>query len=271
MSTQINVQSSGEKKIVALDKNNVCYMIYLISLSLLALGFFLAFVFNLVLGGEGVAVSSMIKSTLGHIIRALIYVPILVALGFAVYSGWRMFAQKNDKLVADTKALCFVPMVMSVFAVFAFIDNIFIAFLSIVKAGYARLDVILDFLGYENIDIFLSMVDEEAETIGFGETVVSAIFGLLFVAFGLGMILVYSKIKSYLTSVSNVALRGNYEIESEPPFVLLFVFAGINLVLAVFAFMAGNWITAIIDIAIAAYFASSAFFFRNAHKYLSNR
>ena len=270
MSNQAGVQSS-DKKIVSLDKNNAYYLVYIISLSLLALGFLLAFLFNLVLGGDGVAVSTMIKSTLGHVIRALIYVPILVAVGFAVYSGWRMFTKKNDKLVADTKALYYVPAVLSYFAIYSFIVSVFIAFLSIVKSNYLRIDGILDFLGYDNIDIFLSMVDAEAETVGFGETIVAVLFGLVFVAYALGMIFVYSKLKSYLNSLSNVALRGNYEIESKPPFIILFVFAGLNVAIAVFSIMSGNWITAIINVAIAAYFTSSAFLFRKAHTYLSNQ
>ena len=273
MSTQMsqaNAQSGGNK-IVVLDKNNVCYLIYVISLSLLALGFLLAFLFNLVLGGDGVAVSTMIKSTLGYILRALIYVPILIALGFAVYSGWRMYARKDDNLSADTKALYYVPAVMSYFAIFSFIDSIFIAFLSIVKNSYGRIDTILNFLGYDNVDIFLSMVDEEAETVGFGETLVAVLFGLVFVAYALGMIFVYNKIKSYLNSVSNVTVRGNYEIESNPPYILLFVFAGLNVAIAVFSIISGNWITAIINIALAAYFCSSAFMFRKAHTYLSNK
>ena len=115
------------------------------------------------------------------------------------------------------------------------------------------------------------MVDEEAEAVGFGETLVAVLFGLVFVAYALGMIFVYSKIKSYLNSVSNVTIRGNYEIESNPPYVLLFVFAGLNVAIAVFSIISGNWITAIINVATAAYFCSSAFMFRKAHTYLGNR
>ncbi len=267
----VNAPTLYSKKIVEFGKNNILYLAYMISMSLVALGFFLAFLFNIVLGGSGVAVSTMISSTFGHIIRALIYVPILVAVGFGTYSGWRLYAKKDDKFLEDTKALAFFPSIMAYFSIFSLIDAMFIAFLCIVKAGYPILETILNFMGYESIDIFLSMIDPAAESAGFFEVVVSVFFGLLFVAYRLAMILLYNKIKNHYHSITNYAVRGNYEIESKPPYIFLFVIAGINVVFSVFAFVAGNWITGIMDIALAGYFTSSALLFRTTHTYLSNK
>ena len=263
--------NSREVKLIELGKNSLPYLVFTISLSLFALGFFMAFLFNLILGGSGVAVSGMIKSTLGHVLRALIYVPIIFFAVLASISAWRLFLKKDDKLAIDVRTLGFVSSVMFFFAMFAFVDNMIVAFLSIVKAGYATLDKILSFWGYGSLQLFTDSIDPLAEEVSFGEIALSVGFALVIVAYALGMIFVYSRIKNYHYVLGTVAGGGQYEREGKPPFVISFILAVFTLVAGIFAFVAGNWITGIISVAITAYFSSSAILFRMTHSYLIDK
>ncbi len=268
------VKPEAEVKPVAnaSTKPSIPYIIAFASVCLLALGYVLMWVSNAFLKGVGVANAGFITSTFGRIAACLVHSAILAPAVVAIIYTYKLYRDSKTELSIKVSKIAILPKLFYFFSVFSCIDmgvSMFLCILgsSIVGIGdinnnYDIIAEVIDFWGYAGIGIA-----DKVHTMqdGIGAVIVAVLFGFIAFAVTIGNILVYSKVKNYYDTLVATAEGSQYDKGNKPPYILAFVFAGLNVVFAVLALISGVWVEAIIKLALAGYLASHALVFKEVH------
>ncbi len=268
------VKPEAEVKPVAnaSTKPSIPYIIAFASVCLLALGYVLMWVSNAFLKGAGVANAGFITSTFGRIAACLVHSAILAPAVVAIIYTYKLYRDSKTELSIRVSKIAILPKLFYFFSVFSCIDmgvSMFLCILgsSIVGIGdinnnYDIIAEVIDFWGYAGIGIA-----DKVHTMqdGIGAVIVAVLFGFIAFAVTIGNILVYSKVKNYYDTLVATAEGSQYDKGNKPPYILAFVFAGLNVVFAVLALISGVWVEAIIKLALAGYLASHALVFKEVH------
>ena len=268
------VQPEVEAKSVVKSskKPSVPYIAAFVSVCLLALGYVLMWVFNAFLGGAGVANASFIESTWGRVAVCLVYSTILAPAIVAVIYAYKLYRDSKTDTGIKVSRIAILPKLLYFFSVFSCIDMgvaMFMCILgsSIVGIGdiannYDIISEVVDFWGYAGIGIADKL---HAMQDGTGAVIVTVLFGLVSFAVAVGNIIVYNNVKNYYETLVATAEGSQYDKGNKPPYILAFVFAGLDVVFAVLALISGAWIEAVIKLALAGYLASHALVFKEVH------
>ena len=268
------VQPEAEVKpdVKVSKKPSVPYIAAFASVCLLALGYVLMWVSNAFLGGAGVANAGFITSTFGRIAACLVHSAILTPTIVAIIYAYKLYRDSKTELSIRVSRVAILPKLLYFFSAFSCIDmgiSMFICILgsSIVGIGdiannYDIIAEVIDFWGYAGIGIA-----DKVHTMqdGVGAVIVTVLFGFIAFASTIGNILLYSKVKNYYDTLVATAEGSQYDKGNKPPYILAFVFAGLNVVFAVLALISGVWVEAIIKLALAGYLASHALIFKEVH------
>ena len=253
-------------------KPSVPYIIAFASICLLALGYVLMWVSNAFLKGAGVANSGFITSTFGRIAACLVHSAILAPAVVAIIYIYKLYRDSKTELSIRVSKVAILPKLLYFFAVFSCIDmgvSMFLCLLgsSIVGIGdinnnYDIIAEVIDFWGYAGIGIA-----DKVHTMqdGIGAVIVTVLFGFIAFAVAVGNVFIYSKVKNYYDILVATAEGSQYDKGNKPPYILAFVFAGLNVVFAILALVSGVWVEALIKLALAGYLASHALVFKEVH------
>ncbi|MBQ8689942.1 MAG: hypothetical protein IJ515_06235 [Clostridia bacterium] len=244
---------------------------------LIALGYVLFWVANAFLGGAGVSNSFMITSTVGRILTSVVFSVILAAAIISIVYAVKIFVSGGKDLAADVSHFSLLPSVMYLFSIFSLIDSGIIFFFSmlgdsiagvgtqVIANSYDVISQILDFMGFSGLGVEQIALGMEDNT---GGVILSILFGLCILAYAIAGVVLWGQVKDYHRTLINTAEGSQYDKGNKPPFIFSLVMAGLNLALAVVALISGNWVDAVIKIAIAVYLVGLALSFKSIHKVL---
>ncbi len=271
-----NVQEVTEAEVKpaakASAKPSIPYIAAFASVCLLALGYVLMWVSNAFLGGTGVANAGFVDSTFGRVAVCFVHSAVLAPAIVAIIYALKLYRDSKTELSIRVSKIAVLPKLLYFFSAFSCIDmgiSMFMCILgsSIVGIGdiannYDIIAQVIDFWGYEGIGIADKL---HAMQDGVGAVIVTILFGLIAFASAVGNIIVYSHVKNYYETLVATAEGSQYDKGNKPPYILAFVFAGLNVVFAVLALISGVWVEAIIKLALAGYLASHALVFKEIH------
>ena len=267
-----NVQVENAPVVKSSNKPSVPYIAAFASISLLALGYVLMWVSNAFLKGAGVANAGFITSAFGRIAACLVHSAILAPAIVAIIFAYKLYRNSKSELSIKVARISVLPKILYFFSVFSCIDtgvSMFLCILgsSIVGIGdinnnYDIVAEVVDFWGYAGIGIA-----DKVHTMqdGLGALILTILFGFVAFASSIGNIIVYNHVRNYYETLVATAEGSQYDKGNKPPYILPFVFAGINVVFAVLALISGVWVEAIIKLALAGYLASHALIFKGVH------
>lgn len=274
----IAASASATSSVVLFNDNKslVPCIVAFASVCLMALGYLLLWVSNAFLGGSGVANSGMITSVGGRIATALVYTAILAPVVVSIIYAVKLFKNRKTDLKLRISRLSILPKVLYCFSLFGCIDAgvlFFVAVLGNSVSGlipaipndYAVISQILDFRGYAGLGLTEAFANKEDGAMGI---ILAVVFALVTIAYYIGSIFMYGKIKHYFDILANSADGAQYDKGNKPPKILVFVYAGLGVALAIVSFISGVWVNGIINIAVAGYLASLAIVFKNVHSVL---
>lgn len=268
--------SASETRTVAINtngKNKLPFILTFASLLVVAIGYIMFWVANIALNGKGVANSKLITSIFGRIMTSVVHTLILVPCVIAIIYVIRM-VMKKEHVANSLSKISLFPKVLSLFAIFSCIDAFCMFFYALLgnaivgvtyDSNYEIIGAITNFWGYRGLGITKAVANMEDSALAIVVTIGFALFTFLFVAFSF---FIYNRITAYYNTLTNTATGAQYDKDTKPPVILSFVFAGLNVALAVASLMAGVWVDAVIQIGTALFLGAGAWMFMVIHKQL---
>lgn len=271
MNSQEIIESVTETKNYSIFKESLSsklFLAYLIAIGALALTHILSTVICVFFFGatgtgaaSAVRVSSVVWSRIGYICVAVINVakPIIFTLS-SIYI-FKLIKNKDSFSINHISILSRIPAVLFIYSFFTLVDCGFF----VVGATNETFT--------ENVFAFLDMLKiYRVFDIGEWETTVISriILVTLTLAYGIFQFIMYASLKATFSNFEVAVKNDNFSPEKKAPFILPMVFTGVNVVFAVFMFINGSWVSALINLAIAAYLAVTALYLKSLHKKMFN-
>ena len=149
-----------------------------------------------------------------------------------------------------------IPAVFHLYSLFTLIDCGFFAVAAVANPFSEKVFAFLDMLSlYKMLDISVEKVS----------LVVKIIFVILVVGFGLFQYVMYSDMKQTYSDLSGAARIEGYLTGKKVSVILPYVYAGINFVFAIVMFLNGSWVSALMNLSLAAYLVVNTLFMKSVH------
>ena len=263
------------------------FLANIILLGVLAVAYALLVVFDVVLSGiiplitkadvisSFARTSSVILSGWGYIVTGLIYVIIPTLCAFSLIEGYKLFTKSNtDPVTAssiDTLSCGF--RILHVFSLLYCIDRAIMAIV-LIMTNITDYKIIMtpdfvnvfSFCDIESLYQKFNIAERSAALSPFTATVTVFAVAIVLLAYSVLQLLTYRNIRNYYSELQLVVDKENYKPNKKAPLILPAIFAGCNVIFAVLMFINGSWISAIINLAIAGYVATTAAHLFFVHK-----
>ena len=221
-------------------------------------------------------VSKLISGGFGAIAIAVIEALIPVAMIFMLVFMVKLLKDRSLVSIDGVRTLGYGTGVLHLFSVFTIIDNAFISFFMLLPAlklpfsaeAAADASVFKQLFGFLDTSSVYDMFFKgfEGKESGFGAVLVAFILALLFIGFAIVQYISLGFIKNYYKDLEIYLENKNYIIERKAPIIFPCIFAGLNVVVAIFVLISGSWVTALSSLAISAFTVLTSLFLKDFEK-----
>ncbi|MBO5879418.1 MAG: hypothetical protein J6Q68_02555 [Clostridia bacterium] len=266
METTVAAEAASENKNQSVFKeflSSKLFLMYLISVGAMVFTFSLASILNLFFFGatgtiaiSAVRVSSVVWSRFGYFLVALVKGFKTATLIIVFINIIKLFKNKNSFTHENVNVMSKIPAVFHLYSLFTLIDCGFFAVAAVANPFSEKVFAFLDMLSlYKMLDLNVEKVS----------LVVKIIFVILVVGFGLFQYVMYSDMKQTYSDLVGAARIEGYLSGKKVSVILPYVYAGINFVFAIVMFLNGSWVSALMNLSLAAYLVVNALFMKSVH------
>lgn len=206
---------------------------------------------------SAVRVSALAWTRLGYMGVALVHAPKTVVLIIAFVSIIKLFTKKDTFSADHINMMSKIPAVLHLYSLFSLIDCGFFAVAAVANPFAESVFAFKDMLNLYGIFGF------EVESVNL---VVKILFVAIVVGYGIFQFLMYGTVKNAYSEIEGAARNEGYLSSKKVNVVLPMIYAGINFVFAVFMFINGSWISALMNLSLAAYLVINTLYLNTLYK-----